>query len=137
MSSILENTPKTEKGKQKSPILCCVKFCRRRHAPRSRRCYTCLSRRHKELNPIAYRFNIAKQSAKSRGIAWELTIDQYTDFCVRTGYLEGSGKTRQSLTIDRIDPTHGYREDNIRCIPHWMNDRLGAIYGAYMRLNGK
>ena len=116
----------------KKSSLCCVKFCRNRRRKNARICNKHASARFKELHPIKYRYNIAKQSAKSRGIEWNLSYEEFEKFCTETGYLRNSGKTRDKLTIDRIDPTQGYHYRNLRAIPHFMNSKLGAIYGAYL-----
>lgn len=95
-------------------------------------CHKHAAHLYKEKHPIKYRYNIAKQSAKWRKIEWNLSYEEFAKFCEETGYLKNSGKTRDKLTIDRIDPTQGYHYKNIRAIPHHMNSRLGAIYGAYL-----
>ena len=97
-------------------------------------CYKHLARRYKSRHLIKYRYNIAKQSAKSRGIEWSLTYEEFAQFCEDTGYLKGSGKSRENLTMDRIDPSKGYSVRNLRVLPHYLNSKLGAIYGAYLGL---
>jgi hypothetical protein len=43
-----------------------------------------------------------------------LTFEEFKQFAVEENYLAGKGRTKQSWTIDREDPTMGYFIGNIK-----------------------
>ena len=55
-----------------------------------------------------------KNNAKRRGKEFLLTLEQFTDFatCYQINY--GKKRTKDTWTIDRIDPDRGYSIDNIQ-----------------------
>lgn len=53
-----------------------------------------------------------------------LTLSQYIELATQTGYADGKGKTAQSLSLDRIDPAHGYEPGNLRVVTLQENSRL-------------
>jgi hypothetical protein len=67
-------------------------------------------------NPLTAAFKTLRNNAKRRGKVFELTLEQFTSFCMETTYLDGKGRERQCLHIDRIDPAKGYTFDNIRTL---------------------
>jgi len=100
---------------------CVTPYCRNAARGGRRYCHKCESRKYKESNPLRYYYNITKQAARQRGKVWELSFEDYTEFCSKTGYHDGRGRTPASLTIDRIDPSKGYTRENIRCLSHSQN----------------
>jgi hypothetical protein len=75
----------------------------------------------KERHPETYTLNAIRQRAKKRGIPCTITLEEWKDFCKRTGYLKLRGQEPHSFTIDRIDDTHGYHINNIRILSHAEN----------------
>ena len=61
-------------------------------------------------------FGNLRENAKRRGLEFSLTLDDFKAFSDATGYLEGRGTSKLSLSIDRIDARLGYRLDNIRVL---------------------
>jgi hypothetical protein len=61
-------------------------------------------------------FHARKSRAKSRGIDWNLTYEEFKAFCEKTGYMEKKGTQPGCATIDRIDPSKGYQMDNIQIL---------------------
>lgn len=57
-----------------------------------------------------------RDNAKRRGKVFTLTFDQFSEFCYRTNYMAGRGRTKESYSIDRIDNNKGYTADNIRVL---------------------
>ena len=55
-------------------------------------------------------------NARRRGKPFSLTLEQFGEFCKRTGYNERKGKTANSMSIDRIRDCDGYHANNIRTI---------------------
>lgn len=115
----------TVKGKG---ILCCVKFCtnkRRSYKDKKtgkvyyrKMCCKHERQKQKENNPIGYHYDFTKQNAKRRKIEWNLTLQEFKDFCNdNPKYLKSINKayvkTAKTLSIDRINPNIGYQIGNI------------------------
>jgi hypothetical protein len=79
-----------------------------------RHCWKCHSRQLKERHPETYVLNAMRQRAKARKIPFDITLDQFRDFCKQTNYIELRGRDPSSLTIDRIDHDKGYHIWNIQ-----------------------
>lgn len=74
------------------------------------------------------RFNQAKSKASARGIAWEITLEEFREFCNRTGYIVKPGRRGYSATLDRRINSIGYRIDNLQIITNRANARKGNRY---------
>lgn len=93
----------------------CVSWCCKRVAVLGRtQCPTCRSRLHRLRNPDAYAYCNLRCSARKRGIGFELSFEDFQEFCAVTGYVELRGKNPESLTVDRIKSDQPYRIGNIR-----------------------
>ena len=68
-----------------------------------------------------YAYHNLKRSARKRGIKFELSFEDFCEFCAITGYLEQRGQDPDSLTIDRIKSDQPYRTGNIRILTHAEN----------------
>jgi CRISPR/Cas system-associated protein endoribonuclease Cas2 len=64
-----------------------------------------------------------KSNAKRRNKVFDLTFEQFQDFCIETNYIAGKGRTLLSYSIDRINNNLGYSIGNIRCITVSENSR--------------
>lgn len=84
----------------------------------------------KRRDPISYIYSHRKQRAKARGHAWSLSLAEFRQWCQQTGYHLHTGRTAESLSIDRLDNRRGYSLDNIACIP------LGANAAKYTHAPG-
>lgn len=100
-------------------------------------CYKHWRQRAKETNILGYTFDALKQAAKRRGKQFDLTLEQFKEFCERTKYLELKGKTSSSLSIDRIDPTKGYSADNIQAVELGYNVRKFHFEDKYYQRHGR
>lgn len=108
---------KIQEGKCKLP------FCRR---PREKHKHICAKHKHerqKQLNPIAYQYQVLKSSAKRRGIAFSLTKDYFESFCETNDYIRLKGIYSECMTIDRINPDLGYANGNIQMITNYANQK--------------
>ena len=111
--------------------ICRAPRCARRCKPKSPWCGRCANRQWKAKHPLRYSFSSLRVRARQRGHAFELTFDDYVTFAKATGYDQLKGKTKTSLSIDRIDPAKGYRRDNIRAVTLSENSRF-----RYSRMPG-
>lgn len=109
---------------------CIVEDCNNERANTKRGSYLlCWKHRSQKLrrdNPATYYLNMLRQSAARRGIKFSLTVDQFKDFCGRTGFLKKRGQGPKDMTIDRKDPMQGYEINNIQMIEHRLNSSLGG-----------
>ena len=69
-------------------------------------------------NPIRYSYNNKKNRAKQRDIFWDLTLEEFTEFCYETQYISKTGKTTGSYDVDRKieGKTPGYTKNNIQIL---------------------
>lgn len=81
-------------------------------------CGTCRSKASRQRDPIRYSFNNKKHRAKERGIFWDLTLEQFTQFCYETEYMDKKGKFTGCYDVDRKieGKTPGYTIDNIQIL---------------------
>jgi hypothetical protein len=98
---------------------CHKKYCPKHH-------HQALKRR----DPISYIYSHRKQRAKARGHAWDLTLENFRDWCEWTGYHLKTGRTPESASIDRKLNQYGYHVWNLACIP------LGANAAKYTHAHG-
>lgn len=103
---------------------CATKYCKRK-TNGSKLCSTCRARKWRERNPVKYCYSNLKSNSKRRGIEFELTYEEFVQFCYATNYIAGKGRTKTSYSIDRIDNTKGYTLDNIRILTVSENARKG------------
>lgn len=100
---------------------CKHKFCRRSAAKGRRECNTCSSRIHRTENPIRYAYQNLKDNAKRRGKRFQLTLEQFTEFAVKTEYIEKRGRSKTGYHIDRIREWEGYHIGNIQVLENTRN----------------
>lgn len=119
----------TEARKKKLGL--CARYGCLRHAG-SKKKY-CPKHHHQALkrrDPISYIYSHRKQRAKARGHAWDLTLENFRDWCEWTGYHLHTGRTAESASIDRKLNQYGYHVWNLACIP------LGANAAKYTHAHG-
>lgn len=104
---------------------CVVAFCSNRggHDGRDRFCHKHARQHQKINNPLRYWYDILRQNARRRRKPFELTIEQFRDFCEQTGYLEKKGRNSGAYSIDRIDNELGYTIENIQIMEFGSNSR--------------
>lgn len=84
-------------------------------AKQKTRCHCCIKRQQNQDVIKASYYNL-RGNAKRRNKEFDLTLEQFREFCIRTEYHLGKGKTKTSYSIDRIDDNKGYTLDNIRIL---------------------
>lgn len=112
------------------PCKCSVKFCRRRvqKADHSDKCPRHRAEAFKAAHPLNYHFNKLKYRAIERGHEFKLTFTKYESVCVEAGWVtEHRGKTKFSLSIDRVRHTEGYHDGNVEVMTLSENSRKGYV----------
>ena len=107
---------------RKTPGKCPVRYCHKHSRsgsgdkPEHRLC----SRHRQELNRrmdiSLYRYHDLKNSARKRGIPFNLTLDEYRGIVSQQLYITHAGVEKHQLHIDRIDATKGYEVGNIQIL---------------------
>lgn len=95
---------------------CCVRGCGNNRSRRSRLCSKHLHRHYKEINLLAYTYDLLRQNARRRGKIFEITLDEFREFCDETRYLERKGRTAECASIDRIIQSKGYVKGNLQIL---------------------
>lgn len=114
-------------SKKEAGRYCCAYACR--NEPIARKgglCHKHYARRLKERDPVLDRYNNFKGNARQRGKEFSITIEEFRDFCQRTGYIIDKGKRGQNATVDRIVNARGYHIDNIQLLTNRQNASKGA-----------
>lgn len=107
---------------------CNTEGCRRKAAKGRTICLRCKSERSKANDPVRYTYNTWKQNAKRRGKEFTITLEQFREFCVKTTYMTGKGRMRESLHIDRVIEKNGYVAGNIRALENHKNVKKFMTY---------
>ena len=95
---------------------CTKKYCTRKGGRRSGLCPRHRVEKWRKDNPVRYAFITLADNAKRRGKPFEISFEYFTEFCTKTKYIQGKGKTKESFTIDRKDETIGYVEGNLQLL---------------------
>jgi hypothetical protein len=95
---------------------CATPGCEKEARQGRKICTGCKTRQHRSRHPLRYWYDTLKMNAKRRGKPFDLTLEQFTEFCMKTGYGDLKGKTATSLSVDRIQSHLGYTYDNIQAI---------------------
>lgn len=94
--------------------LCAIKGCKKDKETGREVCGMHHMRQVRAKNPVRASYTALKANALRRGHSFSLTIEEFTQFCYETNYIAGKGRTKQSFSIDRKDPTKGYHLYNIQ-----------------------
>lgn len=98
---------------------CITAYCR--NDTTTKLCSKCQKRIYRAKYPEKAAYQNLRSSAKRRGKAFDLTYEEFLRFAIKTDYVTRKGKTRHSLSIDRIRNEEGYHKDNIRVLPLGQN----------------
>lgn len=72
---------------------------------------------------MSTKYQHLRSNAIRRGKEFKLTLEEFAEFCQQTNYIELSGKSTNSMSIDRIDSSKGYSADNIQMVTLAYNAR--------------
>lgn len=103
----------------------CIKCNRRKPTQKRKLCNTCKSEEFFLRYPAKRAFHNLKNNAKRRGKEFNLSYDWFLKFVTDTNYIEKKGREPHSLSIDRIDNSKGYTEDNLQVITFSENASKG------------
>lgn len=118
--------------------VCITPHCTRPPRNQERLCARCRDRIWRARHPEHHLWNNLKKSAKRRGVAFTVTLEEFVAFCQRENFVAKVGRGPEDATIDRRDPTLGYSADNLRVLTNAENGRLGAgLAGSGHRLEGQ
>ena len=112
---------------------CTCDGCWRQAAKRTSLCNKHSRLRKIEKNPYVFYLGELRRRAKRRGKPCTLTVQEFRDFCVRTGYLHSKGVNAGDSHIDRIDPDLWYENSNIQMLTNTEN--LKKKYADILRKN--
>ena len=99
-----------------------------KHIEKGRTCRACINRKHRANSPERYAYQALKDNAKRRGKPFEITFQEFKDFCKKVGYMRKKGITRDSYHIDREDETKGYVAGNLQILTNVDNVRKYLRY---------
>lgn len=94
---------------------CCAVACK--NIPAKKKGGLCSKHYHryrKIIDPVYDRYANFKRNAIKRHKDFTITLEEFRDFCTRTGYIICKGKRGRNCTIDRIKNQHGYHIWNIQ-----------------------
>lgn len=109
---------------------CKTKYCRRKARKGGKDCNTCHSRKVRANNPIRAAYRAKKSDAKKRGKHFDISLDYFAELVLSSGYIEGKGRTKESLHLHRIIEEKGYVEGNIKVVT---NEQNRAAYVEYLK----
>lgn len=67
-------------------------------------------------HPFKNKWFKARYRAKCRGIIFDISYEDYRDFCIENQIEGKTGRTKECLSIDRIDPSKGYIKGNLQVL---------------------
>lgn len=106
---------------KKDKTLCVAYRCRNKRAAKQRFCAKHKHRYVKATNPVKYSYNLLKSNAKRRGCLFDLSFEDFEDFCEETGYLSRKGRRADSWHIDRVEIEKGYSKGNLQVLTNTEN----------------
>lgn len=100
---------------------CVTPYCKNKAREGRKICNTCDSRRKRSKNPMRAAFEALRFNSRRRGKVFNLSWDEFKQFCRETVYMAGKGRNKPCFTIDRIDDSKGYTANNIQVLSKSMN----------------
>lgn len=114
----------TSKAKKAKGVHCCAYACFNKPVKRKAGlCHKHFARLRKEKDPIYDRYYNFKNNALKRKKEFTITLQEFRDFCLRTGYIITKGMRGRNATIDRIKNEFGYHIWNIQLLTNMQNIR--------------
>jgi len=101
----------------------CIKCKEKEAENKSKNCNSCNYLQKKKSNPIRIAYQSLKGHAKERGKDFNLTIQEFTEFCIKSEYINKKGIKKDSFHIDRINESVGYQIGNLQLLTNSENIR--------------
>lgn len=79
-------------------------------------CHKHYSRYRRIIDPVYDRYTNFKNNAFKRKKTFEITLDEFRNFCKETGYIIKKGMRGRNCSIDRIKNNEGYYIGNIQIL---------------------
>lgn len=88
-------------------------------------CSGCDKKRWRKENPMKASYQTLKYNSTRRHVFFDLTFEEFAEFCYETNYMAGKGRSKESHTVDRkIDGMlPGYTKGNIQALPKGINSQ--------------
>jgi len=109
-------------AKKKQGKSCCAYGCNNEPVyKKGGLCHKHYKRKRRALDPVGVRYNMFKTNALKRNKDFEISLEEFRNFCKETGYIINKGYRGFAATIDRIDNSKGYSMDNIQIMSMMAN----------------
>ena len=105
---------------------CLTKFCKNTAAKHKNHCHTCIARKKRDKNPMRYSYDTLKSNAKRRRKIFTITFDDFKEFCYKTEYMAGKGRTKDCYSVDCIINELGYAKGNLQRLSVSENSKKGV-----------
>jgi len=116
----------SKRAKTKYPHKCATKHCRglATKSSHSNKCSKCRGRQWRKNHPAKAHYHDLRNRAKQRGHEFTISFEYYhTVVWLGSGYAEKHGKTKESLSVDRIKNHLGYIPGNLQVMTVSENSR--------------
>lgn len=117
----------------KDPRLCIEKRCTNKRQKGRKYCSTCRKKKWRAKYPMKAAFQTLRQNRRRRDkeqgkvTPFTLTFEQFKKFCIKTKYMAGKGRSKESYTIDCIIPELGYTYENIQKLSESDNSKKEIV----------
>lgn len=105
---------------------CTTKRCTNRARAGGKTCDKCRMRKYRENNPVRSAYQTLKDHAAARNVEFSISFEYFTRFVKKYKYIQNKGLSKDSYTVERIDPRIGYVEGNLKVLTRSENSRKGA-----------
>jgi len=103
---------------------CCAIRCKSKPCDRKRGlCHRHYSIHRRIQDPVYDRYFNFRGNAAQRGIPFNVSLEQFREYCNDTGYIVKKGMRGKNCTIDRIRNWEGYYIGNLQLITNMANIR--------------
>ena len=113
---------KISQAKKQAGKECCAFHCKNK--PNPKKVGLCHKHYHvyrRQKDPVYDRYVNLKRNALRRGKPFEITLEEFREFCEEKRYIIEKGMRGKNCTIDRINNKIGYRIDNIQLLTNKAN----------------
>lgn len=102
-------------SKKKNAVFCCAYSCKNKPNEKKRGlCHKHYSIHRRIVDPIYNRYVNFKGNALRRGKVFHISLPEFREWCIKTGYIIQKGKRGRNCSIDRINNNFGYFIWNIQ-----------------------